>query len=218
MGLLDDLSDAWRADEAFNILFGCNVAVPPGFAPYARDAWRNRFGDATHHQLSLRATGDDLSGLAKLTRHELWRLDVRHRRIDDDAFDAICRFDELEELDAAYTAVTDVATHGMHTLQELRWLSLSGCAITDAALAHLVALRALQHLDLSATRVTDAGLSALVHHPHLRVLNLRDTAVTGADLAPLLTLPELRQVWMNHRQHRHAHRFIHEHPEVEILY
>jgi hypothetical protein len=168
--------------------------------------------------LSLRAAGDDLAGLAELPSDGVWLLNVRGRRITDAAFDAVCRFDHLEELDASHTDITDAATRAMHTMQALRALSLSGCAITDAAMPHIAALGALEHLDLSATQVTDEGLRALSFHKNLRVLNLRDTPISGEALAPLLTLPRLRQVSLNHHQYRHAHRFIRQHPEVEILY
>ena len=218
MGLLEDLGDAWYADDRFNVLFGCRIAVPPGFRPYQTDAWRNRVGDAEHHQLSLMAIGDDISGLAQLAPRDLWRLDVGRRRITDADFDVICRFEELEELNASDTRITDAAARALHHLQELRWLSFSRCHITDAAMEHIAGLRALEHLDISGTQVTDSGLRALAFHPKLRVLNIRDTVITGEALAPLVTLPELRQVWMTHHQHRHAHHFSDERPEVEILY
>lgn len=218
MGFLDDLSDAWRADERFNVLYGCGIPIPPGFEPYSRDSWRNRVGDVEHHQVSLVALGTDLSGLAKLGARDLWRLDVSRQRVTDADLDFVWRFDELEELDAAHTRITDAATHGMHTLQELRWLSLSACSITDAAMEHIAGLRALEHLDISATNVTDEGLRALAFHPSLRVLNIRDSHISGEALAPLLTTPQLRQVWMTRHQHKQALRFEHERPEVELLY
>ncbi|MEY2417580.1 MAG: hypothetical protein QOG90_260 [Actinomycetota bacterium] len=215
MGLLDD---AARRDEEFDTLFGAHIPVPRGFRPQTTWFYANRVGDAEHHQLSLQAESDDLSGLSELAPGSVWLLDVSHRHIGDADFDLICRFDQLEELNASHTRITDAATRAMHTLQKLRSLSVASCAITDAAMEHIAALRSLEHLDLCSTKVTDEGLRALAFHPKLHTLNIRDSAISGDGLAPLLTLPELRQVSMSHHQHHHAHQFVHERPEVEILY
>ncbi|MEY2471649.1 MAG: hypothetical protein QOK28_978 [Actinomycetota bacterium] len=215
MGLLDD---AARRDEEFDTVFGAHIPVPRGFRLQTTSFWRNRFADATRHELSLQAEGDDLSGLSELAPGSLWLLDISHTHVGDADFDLVCRFDRLEELNASHTRITDAATRAMHTLQELRSLSLSSCAITDAGMEHIAALRALEHLDLCSTKITDEGLRALAFHPKLHTLNVRDTAITGDGLAPLLTVPELRQISMSHHHHRHAERFVNARPEVEILY
>lgn len=206
MGLLDD---ARQRDEAFDVLTGPGIPIPPGFDrfEFARAGWRYRVGDAEHQALSLLAHTADLSGLAQVPAHALWKLACLDRHVTDAEFDFVVRFDALKELDLSHTSITDAAATAMHTLQKLTWLSVSSCAITDGAMEHLAALRALEHLDISATHVTDDGLRALAFHPALRVLNIRDSKITGEALAPLLTLPELQQVWMTPHQHRHAHRF-----------
>ena len=215
---MSKFGDVSRQDEAFDALYGAHIPVPPGFSLKTTSFWRNRFGDAAHHQLSLKADGDDLSGLSQLAPNAVWLLDLSYRHVEDADFDSVCRFDQLEELNLAHTRISDDAARAMHTLQRLRWLSLASCAITDTAIEHLAALRALEHLDIQDTRVTDDGLRALAFHPALRVLSIRHSTITGDGLAPLLTVPELRQIWMTRHQHRQAHRFIHERPEVEILY
>jgi Leucine-rich repeat (LRR) protein len=212
------LGDAWRQDDAFDALYGAHIPAPPGFRVKTTSFWRDRFGDATRHQLSLQAEGNDISGLSQLAPNAVWLLDMSHRHVDDADFDSVCRFDQLEELNMAHTRITDAAASAMHTLQELRWLSVASCAITNVAIEHFAGLRALEHLDIQGTRVTDEGLRSLAFHPALRVLSIRESAITGEALAPLLTVPELRQIWMTHHQHRRAHRFIDERPEVEILY
>jgi hypothetical protein len=196
------------------------LPVPTGFAEYGNVAagWRYSYADRQHEALSLSALNDDLSGLSALPVNGLWKLSCAHRAITDDAFDHVVRFDLLEELDLGHTRITDRAITAMHTLQRLHWLSLSGCAVTDAAVEHLASLRSLEHLDISGTGVTDDGLRALAFHPALRVLNIRGSHVTGAGLAPLLTLEHLRQVSMSHKQHHHAHAFMRERPEVEVLF
>lgn len=200
------------------LAFG-DFAIPDGFVKYefGPAAWRYDVADHQHRALSLIAHTHDLSGLAELPPHGLWKLSCTDRKTGDDALDHLVRFDALVELDLSHTRVSDAGTAAMHTMQGLLWLSLSSCGITDAAMEHLAALRKLEHLDISHTRVTDEGLRALAFHPALRVLSIRDSAVTGEALAPLLTVPQLREVWMSHRQLRHANRFAQERPEVRLL-
>ncbi|HVV35746.1 MAG TPA: hypothetical protein VHC63_04025 [Acidimicrobiales bacterium] len=213
------LGDAWQADAAFEALHHPDIEVPRGFRPFGfgRTAWRNDFADTSHRALSLVAESSDLSGLAQLASHALWKLVCIDERTTDDDFDHVVRFESLEELDLSKTRVGDRSATAIHTLQKLRWLSVASTRITDAAMEHFAGLRALEHLDVCDTAVTDEGLRALAFHPALRVINVRGSHVTGEALAPLLTLPNLRQVWMTRGQHHHARHFAHERPEVDIL-
>jgi hypothetical protein len=215
-----DLGDAWRQDERFDLLFGSGLPVPRGFRIYgghSRAGWRYRVGDKLRNELSLSADGDDISALAEVPVNGLWRLECRYRRVTDDDFDLIARFDSLEELDLSHTKITDRATLRMHTLQKLRILRLGSCAITDAALEHLVALRSLEELDVCNSRVTAKGLPALAFHPALRIINLRDTPVTGAQLGALTTIPHLRELRLDGRQKHRTHDFAAQRPDVVIL-
>jgi hypothetical protein len=213
------IEDVWDQDDSFDAVFGAGIPIPPGFEAYRSGGfWRERFGDRQRGRLSLVAVSDDISGLRAVPIRGLWRLDLQRRRLTDDDFDLVARFDKLEELNVSHTPLTDNALLGLHTLQQLRILALGSCAITDTGMEHVAALRKLEDLDLSQTKVTDDGLRALAFHPALHLLNLRDSEVTGERLAPLVTMPALRRLCLSGRQHRHARPFERERPDVEILY
>ncbi|MEY2398110.1 MAG: hypothetical protein QOJ00_1284 [Actinomycetota bacterium] len=228
-GVLGDDEARHAYDESLGIVrptFFIPVApdAPPGFGvlgPGYR-MWNappkiDRSADPPCVQLALAAMGNDLSGLDQMENRQLWRLDLRRTDVDDDALQAIVRFNCLEHLDLANTRVTDASVPRLATLPKLRVLNLAECTITDAAVAGLAAIPTLEELSLFGTKVTDAGIEALAFHPVLAILDLRDTAVTTDGLPPILTIPELHELRLPHRALK-AHRRIAElRPDVRVL-
>jgi hypothetical protein len=125
------------------------------------------------------------------------RLNGSH--MNDQVFESIKDFSELEWLDVSYSKISDAGLRHLVSLPKLRRLELDGCQITDAGLQHIKGLKNLSILSLNGTQITDDGMKVVTALSDLAQLRLDKTAITDTgleligDLQRLSILTELLQ-------------------------